>query len=458
MAESGWTTVRRGRVRGAAQGPGWVGGAEHGAAGPRGPQHGGRPRTQLKPRDTRANVNTRPNTVVIECQVFDVLPPEHELALFLYNHVLTEEANKDIFKEVQTVFCDKNARRYLLKMSNPVSTGELGNLLSEGVAWPEYKNETGQDVIVKGYSMDKPIMDITISGVGWWTGQEVIMKVVETWGEVKKISKEEFTIHGQTISTGNWKLKLIKKNNIMIPPVVFHAGSERSSEEREMWEIFYRGVPKVCYQCLKPGHLGRDCREDPVNLEQLASQPEYEEAPAAVVANQEEGVGPRTFAQIVAEPSYTNARVARQQAAELKREAAAAKLREEEQQREKRKKEREEKQQREKENRRKEREERKKGKLEGQTSESESDEDDIADIAGIAGPGKEGFCINRSGEADTWAEEMDMLDQNMHPPKPKRAAESPAALVPEKKSVKLGPSNRTSSPVDSRRLLPPGNR
>ena len=51
-----------------------------------------------------------------------------------------------------------------------------------------------------------------------------------------------------------------------------------------------------------------------------------------------------------------------------------------------------------------------------------------------------------------------MLDQNMHPPKPKRAAESPAALVPEKKSVKLGPSNRTSSPVDSRRLLPPGNR
>ena len=34
-------------------------------------------------------------------------------------------------------------------------------------------------------------MDITISGVGWWTGQDVIMKVVETWGEVKKISKDD---------------------------------------------------------------------------------------------------------------------------------------------------------------------------------------------------------------------------------------------------------------------------
>ena len=162
-------------------------------------------------------------------------------------------------------------------------------------------------------------------------------------------------------------------------------------------------------------------------------------------------MGPRTFAQIVAEPSYTNARVARQQAAEQKREAAAAKLREEEQQRENRKKEREEKQQREKENRRKEREERKREKLDEQASESESDVD--------TGPGKEGFCINRSGEADTWAKEMDMLDQNQHPPKPKRPAGSPAASLPEKKSVKLGQgSNRTSTPVDPRKLLTPGNR
>eukprot|EP00092_Neocalanus_flemingeri_P041552 GFUD01045253.1.p1 GENE.GFUD01045253.1~~GFUD01045253.1.p1 ORF type:complete len:183 (+),score=58.30 GFUD01045253.1:3-551(+) len=161
----------------------------------------------------------------------------------------------------------------------------MADLLTAGVEWPGYQNETtGRNIIIRGYSMENPIMEITISGVGWWTGQDVIMKVVETWGEVKKISKEELTIHGQTISTGNWKIKLVKKNDIMIPPVVFHAGSERSSEEREMWEIYYRGVPKVCYRCLKPGHFGRECREDPVNLDQLASQPEYEGPPATAAA------------------------------------------------------------------------------------------------------------------------------------------------------------------------------
>ena len=383
-------------------------------------------------------MNVRPNTVVLECNEFSVLPEESEMAMFLYYEVLKEEENKKIFKEVQALFCDKNARRYLVKLNSPECAGELGELLAEGVSWPGYRNEAaGRDVIVKGYSMEKPIMDITISGVGWWTGQDVIMRVLETWGEVKKITKEEITIQDQNIATGKWKIKLVKKEGIMVPPVVFHAGSERNSEEREMWEIFYRGVPKVCYRCLKPGHLGRECRDDPVNLEQLASQPEYEGAPvAAAVANQEEGVGPRTFAQIVAEPSYTNARVARQQAAEQKREAVAAKLREEKQQRE---------------NRTKERDERKKEKLERQASESESESDE--DV--IAGPDKEGFSINRSGEAATWAHEMNQMDQTL---KHKRSAKSPAALVPDKKSKTFSPRNsRTSSPVDHRRMFPPGN-
>lgn len=164
--------------------------------------------------------------------------------MFLYEQVLKEQNKKRIFKEIQALFCDKNARRYLVKMNTQESTEELGELLADGVSWPGYRNEgAGRDVIVKGYSMEKPIMDITISGVGWWTGQDVIKKVVETWGEVKKITKEEITIQGQNIATGNWKIKLVRKEGIVVPPIVFHAGSERSSEEREMWEIFYRGVP-----------------------------------------------------------------------------------------------------------------------------------------------------------------------------------------------------------------------
>ena len=385
-------------------------------------------------------MNVRPNTVVLECQEFSVLPQEYELALFLYEQVLKEEDKKRIFKEVKALFCDKNARRYLVKMNTQESTGELGELLADGVSWPGYRNEAaGRDVIVKGYSMEKPIMDITISGVGWWTGQDVIKKVVETWGEVKKITKEEITIQGQNIATGNWKIKLVKKEGIMVPPVVFHAGSERSSEEREMWEIFYRGVPKVCYRCLKPGHFGRDCKDKPVDLEQLASQPQYEAAPAAAVANMEEAEGPRTFAQIVAETSYTAARVARQKAAELKREAAAAKLREEKQL---------------KENRKKERENRKKVRVEKEVSASESESDSDDD----GGPGPEGFSINRSGESADWAKEIEQLDQ-IQPVTEKRPAESPAALVPDKKTPRITPSSsRTSSPVVPRRKLPPGSK
>ena len=50
---------------------------------------------------------------------------------------------------------------------------------------------------------------------------------------------------------------------------------------------------------------------------------------------------PKTFAQIVAEGSYTAARVARQAAADLKKEAIATKVREEKERRERRKKEKE---------------------------------------------------------------------------------------------------------------------
>ena len=448
MDNNGWNTVRRGRVRGAAQGPG-PGGAGAGpsgglgagpAVGPRGPHHGGgRPRTQLRPSDTRANVNVRTNTVVMECQEFYTLPEEHEAALFLYEQVCKEDESKVIFKEVKSLFCDKNARRYLVKMNTPESTAGLAELLADGVSWPQYMNDAaGRAVIVKGYSMEKPVMDITISGVGWWTGQDVLERVLDTWGEVKKITKEVINIHGQNITTGKWRIKLVKKEGILIPPVVFHAGSERCSEEREMWEIYYWGVPKVCHRCLKPGHFGKDCKDDPFNLEQLASQPEYEVAPAAAVATQEEGVRPKTFAQIVAEPSYTNARVARQQAAEQKKEALAAKLREEKLLRDKRRAE--------KELKRKEKLEKKEAKTSESEGESEGEDN--------GGPVAKGFAINRFRQGLDWAHEMNQEDLAV----PKRPAESPPALVPDRKTQRMTPhGSRTNSPVDPRRQKPPGN-
>ena len=137
-------------------------------------------------------------------------------------------------------------------------------------------------------------------------------------------------------------VKLVKKKDITIPPVVFHAGSDRSSEEREMWKVFYRGVIKVCYRCLKEGHLGRDCEDNPVTIEYLASQGVYEGAPAAPSDAEVISGERRTFAQIVKDKTFIETRLARQKLADQLRQEKADKVREEREKREEKRKERRE--------------------------------------------------------------------------------------------------------------------
>ena len=82
--------TRRGKVRparGAGSGVGGSGanqGPDGGARGGRGggASGGARPRTKLQPSDTRPNIYTRPNTVVLEYQEFSVLPPDEEVVDF----------------------------------------------------------------------------------------------------------------------------------------------------------------------------------------------------------------------------------------------------------------------------------------------------------------------------------------------------------------------------------------
>ena len=62
------------------------------------------------------------------------------------------------------------------------------------------------------------------------------------------------------IKTDKWFVRIAKKREVKIPGVVLHLGLERSGEEREMWKIWYKGVPKVCHKCFKVGHFMRDCR------------------------------------------------------------------------------------------------------------------------------------------------------------------------------------------------------
>ena len=334
-------------------------------------------------------------------------------------NVLKEPQDKELFTKMESLFPEENSRKYLLRMRDEESTEKLAELLAPGVAWPGYRNEEkGRDVIVRGYSMEKPVLDITMTGIGWWTSEEVVKSVVDKWGEVKALSRVDYTHLGHTISTDKWTIKLVKKKDIVIPPVVIHAGSERSSQEKEMWKVHYKGVVRVCFRCLKEGHVGRDCDNDPVMMEFLASEPAFEEAPAA--HNDEDVVTgeSRTYAQIVKDASFVETRQARQRAVEQMKEELR------------------EKKEKEKENRRKEKEMRGSRGRNGRREETSDEE------------GGRGFSIPRRKD---WTEEFSETELGRDK---KRVAGSPPDAPPGSKAVKTTP--RVPSQSRSRGQTPAG--
>ena len=136
--------------------------------------------------------------MVFDCQEFSVLPPVEELATFFYEMVLSEQEDKVLFSQMENLYPDEDGRKYLLQMKTEESTEKL----APGVIWPGYWNaEKGRDVMVHGFSMQKPVMDITVTGVGYWNNEDVVRGVVEKWGEVKKLTKVNFTLHGHTFGT-----------------------------------------------------------------------------------------------------------------------------------------------------------------------------------------------------------------------------------------------------------------
>jgi hypothetical protein len=430
---SNWTEVnKRGRVRPARGGPPGAGGQgqgdQSGGAAPVPGRGGGAPRQRgkLPSSDTKANVYDRPNTVVIECQEFSILPPVEELAPFIVENVLKEPENKNLFQQIASVFSDENARKYLIKMRTEESTGKMADLLAAGVIWPGYPNvEKGRDVMITGYSMQNPIMYITMSGIGWWTSEKVVRSVVEKWGDVKELTRVTHTHYGNTFETDKWAIKLVKKKEIVIPPVVLHAGSERSCDERELWKVFYRGVIRVCYRCLKEGHMGRDCQNAPVTMEYLAGQAAFEEAPAAIIEDEAISGQQRTFAQIVKDDTFVKSRLAREKAAEKKKQEMIAKAREEKELKENKEKQRNE-----------------RGRQ------------------GKGKPGAEGrvrgFSIDKLNTTNDWSEpEEEPIETELERDK-KRVAGSPAFATPDSKAVKTAPRKKRSQSPSKSRSRPPG--
>ena len=254
-------------------------------------------RTKLNRVETRAKINEQPNTVVMECREFLTLPPSEEMAIFMYMFVLGND-DKGLMTEVEAVYMDEYNKKYLIKMSSHDTMERLVNLLAAGVSWPGYMNEkAGRNVIVHGYSMENPIMEITISRVGWWTTREMIRKAVEQWGEVQDIAEGRVNNQNFSFKSDVWTVKLIKKAGVEIPGLVHHL---LGLEEREVWKVWYKGVPKVCYGCLQHGHIQSSCKIAPVTLDTLGSGPAIGE-PEVDASGEMVGHGAnlRTFAQVL---------------------------------------------------------------------------------------------------------------------------------------------------------------
>ena len=114
-------------------------------------------------------------------------------------------------------------------------------------------------------------------GISALTSEHTVRNVISTWGEIKEIKEGKLNAPGlpafSHIKTDKWFVKIAKKKDVKIPGVVLHLGSERSGEEREMWKIWYRGVPKVCFKCFKEGHIIKDCMEEQVLADTMGDLP-----------------------------------------------------------------------------------------------------------------------------------------------------------------------------------------
>ena len=156
--------------------------------------------TRSRSTETGVKLIERPNIVVLDCKEFSVLCPGEELAQFLFKVVLAEEENRHLFREIKSVYPDDKKKQYLLEMSTEQSMNEMVKLLSDGVKWVGYRNEeANRDIIVTGYSMENPIINIILSKVAFWNNESSIREVVSTWGDVIELKVAIYTFNKKSL-------------------------------------------------------------------------------------------------------------------------------------------------------------------------------------------------------------------------------------------------------------------
>ena len=52
--------------------------------------------------------------------------------------------------------------------------------------------------VVTASFMENPVINLTISGVGWWTSEETVRRAVSAWGEVKELKEVRINESGKS--------------------------------------------------------------------------------------------------------------------------------------------------------------------------------------------------------------------------------------------------------------------
>ena len=186
----------------------------------------GNTRTKLKPLEMRDNLGERLNTLVIEGKGLSVLPSEGDLVHFMDKVVFTIEETKQFFAQIKSIYVNENKRKYLIQMEKNENMTVLAGLSTNGLAWPGYTDEDGNDCPRLFYGKS-----VVWAGGPPRTQVRNAVSALEQRKEIKQGKLDKYGIPACIhITTDKWYISIVKKREVKIPGVVLQLGSERIEE------------------------------------------------------------------------------------------------------------------------------------------------------------------------------------------------------------------------------------